>query len=102
MPDILTCQYCQGVGYIGPVHVNRGDSPHQWLERVDCSECGGTGTWSVQRAINYRDGQAMRTARVDRGESLREASKRLGITAAELCSIEAGRAILRSSQDTTK
>jgi len=40
----------------------------------------------------------MRAERLARGESLREAAQRMGITPARLCDIEAGRAALAPAE----
>lgn len=83
------CAICRGTGDIGPVHV-RFATHGEWRETMPCHDCGGTGRWSSERLAAYEQGQGMRAARVERGESIRDASKRLGIRPAELCRIERG------------
>lgn len=86
----LTCQRCNGLGIIGPVHINRGERPHTW-EMMRCSSCGGSGYWSAQQAVAVREGEAMRKERLERDESLREAARRLGMSPAQLSAMEQGR-----------
>lgn len=89
-----TCETCGGRGSTGPVHINRGDAPHEWRESMPCRDCAGTGRWTAERHARWQAGQKMRAERLARGESLREAAQRMGITPARLCDIEAGRAAL--------
>lgn len=90
--DTTPCQRCDGKGTIGPVHINRGDEPHTW-EMMTCRACAGSGVWTEAQAIAARNGNELRQRRIERGESLRDAAARLGISAVELSSIEQGRAI---------
>lgn len=90
----LPCQFCRGKGKTGPVHINRGNAPHEWRESMDCHHCAGTGRWTPERHARWEAGQAMRAERIARDESLREAAKRLGISPARLSAIETGRAAL--------
>lgn len=86
----LTCQRCNGLGIVGPVHLNRGDRPHEW-RMLKCDGCAGSGYWTAQQAVLARDGEKMRQERLAHDESLREAAKRMGISPAELSAIEQGR-----------
>lgn len=91
-----TCETCGGEGSTGPVHINRGDAPHEWRGSMPCHDCDGTGQWTAERHARWQAGQKMRAERLARGESLREAAKRMGITPAKLSVTEAGRAVLES------
>lgn len=88
---MTTCPRCEGRGWIGPVHINRGDKAHEWRERMDCHLCKATGSINedTRQAIDL--GRRLRECRLARDESLREAAKRLGLSAAELSTLETGR-----------
>lgn len=85
------CPRCDGRGWVGPIHINRGDKPHEWRKRMDCDLCRATGTISddVRDAIEL--GRRFRERRIARDESLREAAQRLGMRASELSALETGR-----------
>jgi len=97
----LTCQHCFGQGWTGPVHINRGALGCEWVDRMDCQSCAGTGQWTAEQAVRFRDGQKARQERVERGETLREAARRLGVSAAALSAFEQGRAALDEVAPTT-
>lgn len=94
LTDGLICQRCNGLGTVGPVHINKGDAPHEW-RMMRCDGCNGSGYWTAAQAIRARDGEAMRAARVERGETLRMAARRMGITPSQLSAIECGRVPFR-------
>lgn len=56
-----------------------------------CPDCGGAGEIPDERAGWIEAGQRMQKARVDRGVSLREEAKRLGVSAVLLSDVEHGR-----------
>ena len=85
------CPRCQGRGWYGPVHINRGDQTHEWRERMQCDFCAGTGKIDDDHRDAWKLGQAFRGARCAREESLGEAAKRLGLKASELSALEMGR-----------
>lgn len=93
------CHRCHGAGFVGPVHCNRGDEPHEWIDRMQCDVCGGGGELTPDQVMARTAGAAMRRARVDRGESLLEASKRLGMSPAQLSAIESGRRPVSAQKD---
>lgn len=84
------CPDCAGKGNVGPVHLNKGEAPHQWLEAAQCEFCKGTGR--ITRDLkDARDlGQKFRVMRMARDESLRDAAKRFGLNAYQLSSLERG------------
>lgn len=86
-----TCTHCDGKGWTGPVHVNMGNGKHEWRERMECFRCGGAGKITWQQAEAIRIGDEFRRARVEAGDSIRDMSKRLGISAADLSAYEHGR-----------
>ena len=88
----VPCQFCKGAGRTGLVHVNRGAGGGEWLDNIPCFECGGSGSWSMNRWEAWQKGQKMKAARLARGESLREAAKMAGVSAARMSAIERGRA----------
>lgn len=90
MSEMLTCPTCDGTGKTGPVHINRGEQPHEWRESMPCLTCAGNKTIHNDKAIAMEFGRAARNKRVARGESLREASKRYGMSPAELSGLERG------------
>jgi hypothetical protein len=85
------CPRCEGRGWYGPVHINRGDKPHEWCDRVECDFCDGTSKIDADHHQAWTIGQAFRGARCAREESLREAAARLGLRASELSALELGR-----------
>lgn len=85
------CPRCEGRGWFGPVHINRGDKPHEWRERMDCDFCNGSRVIDKDHHDAWEIGQAFRGARCAREESLREAAARLGMKAPELSALELGR-----------
>lgn len=86
-----TCPHCNGKGDTGPVHINRGSKPHEWRDNVPCTLCMGSGQVSDDVIEACALGKALRDKRVANDESLREASKRLGMSPAELSRLEQGR-----------
>lgn len=84
------CEFCKGKGRTGLVFISRGERGCETRESLPCAECNGTGRWSAVRHRAWRKGQQMRRARLDRGESLREAAKREGLTPAEMSKLERG------------
>lgn len=90
----ILCKFCDGKGYSGPVHVNRGGGRGEWLDRIECTHCGETGVWDAEHLARYEEGQAHKKQRVERGESIRKAAARLGVTPDQLSSFETGRAAL--------
>lgn len=87
----MKCARCNGKGWSGPVHINMGDGKHEWRERMECYDCGGSGNISEEQANARSVGRLHMTERMVRGESLRECSKRIGVGAAALCDYEHGR-----------
>lgn len=86
-----TCPHCNGKGDIGPVHINRGDQPHEWRDSFPCTLCGGTGNVADDVIEARALGKALRDKRVANDESLLEASRRFGMSPAELSGLEHGR-----------
>ena len=84
------CETCRGTGKVGPVHINRGEQPHEWVETMPCDVCKGSGEVTAEHARRIALGRIARSERLSRDESLREAAKRLGISPAELSRIERG------------
>lgn len=92
------CNRCGGAGKIGPVHVNRGDQPHVWLESMPCATCDGTGFITEDKASALALGARLKAKRVARGESILQQSKRLGLSPAELSGLERGKGGLAAWQ----
>ena len=83
------CYMCRGKKQVF-CHVDYADrtSTTGWR---DCFECGGSGEMSEERLADYAYGQEFREARLNRGETLRECAKRLGVSASDLSAMEQGR-----------
>lgn len=86
-----TCPYCNGAGGF-EAFVNRGPDirthSHEWMR---CETCVGTGKINEGRAELIALGKTWRDARVARGETLMEMSKRIGVGPAEISQREHGR-----------
>jgi len=90
MSATTRCPRCEGLGWIGPVHFNYGDGRGEWKDRVDCDVCRGSGAIGADQKAAIDMGDALRSKRMDRDESLREAAKRLNLKPAELSALERG------------
>ena len=84
-----TCTSCNGTGRTGPVHINRGDAPHEWVDSMPCPYCEG-GVVSEDRWQAMQLGAALRRERVARNESMLTQSKRLGLSPSELSKLQRG------------
>jgi hypothetical protein len=88
----MECPHCRGEGGVH-AFVNRGpDISTHSVDWIRCLTCDGAGAITGERASLIERGEDMRKARVARGESLLEASRRLGIGPAALSAAEHGRA----------
>lgn len=88
----VTCPNCAGEGG-GQAFVNRGEdiSKHS-VEWITCRTCNGDGKITDERAECIAAGKRMRDVRVAKQETLLVASRRMGISPAELSDVEHGRA----------
>ena len=89
--DLTICPRCEGRGYVGPVHINRGSRSHQWIEKMDCDLCRTIGKIDGRQRKAIELGSKLREKRLARDESLRECAQRLGLKASELSAFETGR-----------
>jgi len=89
--DLTTCPHCEGRGYVGPVHINRGNKPHEWVEKMECDLCRTTGKIDGRQRQALELGKRLRNKRLSRDESLYECAQRLGLKASELSAFETGR-----------
>lgn len=85
------CPDCKGAGKSGPVHINRGDKPHEWRESMDCQFCQGSGHIDQDHKDSRDLGEKLRAKRAEREETLMAASIRLGLKPSELSGLERGR-----------
>lgn len=85
------CPRCKGLGYVGPVHINRGNKPHEWIEKMDCELCKTSGEIDGDQRKAIELGEQLRAKRVSREESLRDCARRLNLKAHELSALETGR-----------
>lgn len=89
----MECPSCKGSGKTGLVHINYGGvRPGEWREGLPCRRCQGEGEVSDKQADWIRRGEAIRRARVGRGESVRDVSRRTGLGSANISAMERGRA----------
>ena len=86
--ETVECVGCFGDGMIS-AFVRRAGSCN--LERIQCSDCKGSGRLDKTRLEWIKAGEAMFRDRVDRDMSLREEAKRRGMTPRELGDMEHGR-----------
>lgn len=91
----LPCPRCTGAGgYYALVYRPTGCTNEQLI----CSTCQGAGYVSSEVQGWIDEGEAHRSARVGREESLRECARRLGVSAAIISAMETGRARPRFSE----
>lgn len=86
----ITCPHCNGERKVFAFLNNGPDYRTHTSMWIDCRTCLGKGVITREHADRIVAGSSMREQRVQRGESLREAAKRLGISAVELSAIERG------------
>lgn len=85
------CPFCLGKKG-STCHVNTGlDSSEHRREWIDCSQCGATGEITEHHHEHVIKARTKRKERVARGETMRDAADRLGISVAKLCAMETGR-----------
>lgn len=93
----MDCPKCTGTGSTGPVHINRGYDKDiggcrgEWRDSIPCYFCMGSGSVPNDTLDRIAAGKSMRSERDKRGETLKDASLRMGISAAQLSAIETGR-----------
>lgn len=86
----MQCPVCNGKKFI-LAFVNQGDlGPHHY-GRTPCYFCRETGVVDDGYPARAEAGKKMRLDRLARGETLKEASDKMGISPADLSSIESGR-----------
>jgi hypothetical protein len=87
----MRCPTCNGTGNGGPVHRHKINGGGCWDRKSICPRCDGFGKVPDEMAEWIIVGNAMRKARIDRGESLGDAAQRIGISSSELSAFECGR-----------
>lgn len=88
----IICPDCEGDGKIkGPIHVNRGDQPHEWLDEITCFRCKGEGRVSPDMLAWILRGKEARRIRIDQGVSIRQRAKAIGLSSADVSAMEHGR-----------
>lgn len=86
----MRCPECEGGGpFIALVKPRRGPCR---TEFVECQACKGTGEIDEEQARRIEEGRRLMKERIARGESLREAAVRLGVSVVKLSQLEHGRA----------
>lgn len=88
----ITCPHCDGKGWVYAFLNNGPDYRTHTSGFVQCLTCQGMSAITTEHAERIETGERMRRERVERGESLNEAARRLGITPAQLSARERGRA----------
>lgn len=86
----MICPMCQGEKIVSGL-VKFADGRPCAMQEFSCFRCGGAGEIPDEQAEWIRLGDRLRRTRIARGESLREAAKRLGVSAASLSDLEHGR-----------
>ena len=96
------CPECNGVGFSIRIYDGiRNGERRGWIQRKDCTLCGGTGLVQDEHAHRWieerRSGRALRDARVAVGLSQKDAvevlkARGFDLDAVRLSQIEAGRA----------
>lgn len=100
-PSERICPECNGTGRTkGPVHINRGDQPHEWVESLRCFCCDGVRYISQAHWDARERGAELRKQRIARGETLREAAQRQGVTSSEISRQERGKPARSAEQST--
>lgn len=84
----MKCPLCDGKGDQFAL-VNMGGSSH-YSGYFVCDTCKGTGLIADEHMRRMIAGKAAREARMKRGETLRQAAKRKGVTALEISKFERG------------
>lgn len=84
------CPDCKGNGRTGPVHLNKGDEAHEWVESMTCLTCHGNGKIEPDFLARRIRGGLIRQARVGRGESIMQAAERYGVTPSQWSAVERG------------
>jgi hypothetical protein len=86
---MIKCPVCKGFKEIGCLmHYATGEDKYGVIK---CTTCAGLGLISYEHAERIRQGKAMREDRINRGLSLREEAKRIGVTPQNLSHLENGR-----------
>jgi DNA-directed RNA polymerase subunit N (RpoN/RPB10) len=90
---MIRCPSCNGAGTVDAFWdgVDTGGKRIGGYGPVTCFTCNGTGEVDKGYSRRLEEGRRRRQDRLDRGMSLREEARRLGITAQELSRIEHGR-----------
>jgi hypothetical protein len=83
------CEQCGGTGKTGPVHINRGDAPHEWVDSMPCAYCVD-GVVSDDLYEAQQLGKKLRASRIARQETIYEQARRLGISSAQLSQLQRG------------
>lgn len=83
------CPSCKGAGTFA-AFVDRDDGTGNFDPAVSCPRCAATGRVPIQQMRWSEIGAAHRRARVAKGESLRAASVRMGVSPATLSAMEQG------------
>lgn len=87
----LACPSCGGKKQVFAFQ-NTGEDYRQHRQGyIDCITCDGSGELTAEHAQRIEEGRKLRKARIARGETLMDASLRLGLTPARLSAIECGR-----------
>ena len=86
----MKCPTCNGKGFsFGHCNTGQDSSGHYWGD-IKCLRCKGDGQVNDDMMQWISDGNAARLRRISYGKSLIEAAKEMGISPAELSSMEGG------------
>ena len=88
----ITCPHCDGKRQVYAFLNHGPDYRTHTSGYVQCSTCQGMGAITTEHAERIKTGKRVQAERIERGESLNDAARRLGISPAELSARERGRA----------
>ncbi len=80
----MMCPRCEGAGrFCGSLNTGEDYLAHH-ARSMECPLCGGSGAISEELSNKVRTGEEHRRKRLDRGETVRQAAARLGVSVAEI------------------
>ena len=88
----ITCPHCDGKRQVYAFLNHGPDYRTHTSGYMNCQTCHATGEITQEHAARIASGEKARRERIERGESLNDAARRLGITPAQLSARERGRA----------
>lgn len=85
------CPFCRGEKGSN-CHVNTGlDSSKHYWQWFDCKQCKGTGQVTDKHYDHWINSKTIRAERIASGETMIQRAERLGVSVAQVSSMETGR-----------